>query len=330
MACIDYIVTMFDIKIKMLTLRNFLWQKISFFLLFPTSSFQATTCSWYEDLKAPSPDLSSSLSSRYIIVGPSMDEQMTLTMKVIVLLSILSVVSRPAEGITGGTPAKASDFPFVVQLFIYKIPACTGAQVSKNMFVTSGRCIYRGDRPIAYKAAGKIDEIEDGKMINVKKIIFPDPPYDTKTTKNDIVLIQTVDPLPGTPIKLPKAGQDFTGKNGTMIGFGLQKVLGDESRRLHMMPITFMDGSKCADEYNKGPNQSTKVYDTETNNCAMDPSKKAFPCEADDGDPMIVKMGSDQVLAGLMSSGNDCGDYPGPFYGTEVSAYVKDFIMKNI
>lgn len=243
---------------------------------------------------------------------------------------MLAITHKHAtDAIKGGMTAKLTDFPFIVHLYTYNFPSCVGTLIAPDMLVTSGRCIDYGNRPSVYHVLGFGDYGARRDMINVKKIFFLEPTYNIKTLVNDIVVFQTESPFPGTPIKLPTQGQDFTGMNGTMLGVNSEPASYGNLINLNQIQFTFMANSMCDVEYNNRPNQN-RVFFEQTNICVMDQKQKAFPCRADDSDPMVVQVGSDLVLAGILSYGTHCGSVSAPFVGTRISAFTDHFLKKVV
>lgn len=149
--------------------------------------------------------------------------------------------------------------------------------------------------------------------------------YDPNTYANDIGLIRIERPTLFNsyiwPVCMPPLNEDWTGRNGIVMGWGTQTFNGPHSRILMEANLPVWKHKDCED--------ATMEHIPETAICAGVPEGGQDSCQGDSGGPFVVQLPNQRwVTIGIVSWGLRCGEPGRPGVYTRVDRYL-DWIISN-
>jgi len=219
---------------------------------------------------------------------------------------------------------------------------CAGTLVATNWVVTAAHCFFDpstgqqntfadtmsvviGEHKIR-KPNGRVSDNDEfdtlRKNLKIEKIIIHNK-YNNRKSKNDIALLkleENLDLSTYTPACLPSKGEDWTGEEGWVYGWGVESESASKlSYYLRDVSVTVITNEDCADNYGNAISADMM--------CATKEDKDA--CQGDSGGPYTVDVSGRHYLAGVVSWGNGCArpGYPGVY--ADVS-YQRDWIDEQI
>jgi len=172
------------------------------------------------------------------------------------------------------------------------------------------------------------DSRSDRNAVERKVVeIIRHPDYIPNETHDDIALLRIDPPISYSerihPICRPKAGEEYLGKSGTVIGFGYTNEDGMASRTMREVDLTIIDKKQCATIFK----DEGKVY--EYNMCAGGERGKDA-CLGDSGGPFIRQDDDGRFeIIGIVSWGVGCARQGVPGVYTQVNRYLP-WIEKTI
>ncbi|KAH7472689.1 Glucanase inhibitor protein 2 [Phytophthora ramorum] len=204
-------------------------------------------------------------------------------------------------------PKSADDFSF-----------CGGALISPTHVLTTASCTTTAAANFVSVGAHYINGGEDGDEIKVVDI-KNHPHFNKDTLANDFAVLTLAKPSKYKPVKLPAlGGADIkTGIWATVMGWGLTSAPpnGMGSEELLSLSQQVWANQKCREALKSDTIDMSQV-------CAGGVQGQS-PCQGDTGGPLIkenAKGDGDDVLIGLVSGGNGCGQKGSPAIYSRVSS----------
>ena len=253
--------------------------------------------------------------------------------------TLIKINRRPiidvSPKIVGGRYAKKNEFPYQVvlfkeiRIFFFKtwVFNCGGSILNSRWIITAAHCV---DNTRFKKLAISVgtNDLKQAKrqMLPIDRVIVH-PSYEGKDDQNnDIALLKLSMPISLErsnirPIELPRPNEENNYKTVTISGFGTTErtdgsTEGDESRYLKAATILLKDERECKNYYKR-------LYNTKGMICASVSNGKNDTCQGDSGGPLAAKRSDGtNVLLGLTSFGDGCGQRNTPGVYTRVSKYV--------
>jgi secreted trypsin-like serine protease len=275
-----------------------------------------------------------------------------------VLLAGQSQAATLTPRVINGTPAAASDMPYLValidssrmsQLGTYQAQFCGGALVTPTKVVTAAHCVV--DQSTHAISSPQDIQVLVGQSLKTPltapiqvTTVTVHPDYDIDSSTNDIAVLTLGQPIEGAATINPLTPADVAGYivsggsvrvggwgNTTTLTGG--KAFPDIFRvaNLVIFPDT-MCGSRGTYSMNGVTFHgfSSGEADPETMICAgaADSTGRIIDsCQGDSGGPLVSTLGGPERLIGVVSWGDDCASkYPGVY--TRVSA-MYDFLLKE-
>ena len=227
-----------------------------------------------------------------------------------------NAVPTHAPTIIGGSAVSIDASPWQVFIVMRGTSQCSGALVSPTMVVTAAHCLagYTPSDVRVWAGISKTSERSWAQELPVASTLAH-PSFDVRTFSNDIGIITLAKPVDITgkvyPIALPFGLAPNTwpanGTAATISGWGVTSAANvATSDQLMRADVTVLagPGEPCG-QY--GPD-----LDPTQDVCAGSPIGAVDACQGDSGGPLVIRE-SVPVLAGLVSSGNECAKagYPG-------------------
>lgn len=236
-----------------------------------------------------------------------------------------NAVPTHAPTVIGGSAVSIDTSPWQVFIVLRGTSQCSGALVSPTMVVTAAHCLasYSPSDVRVWAGISKTSERSSAQELPVATTISH-PSFDVRTFSNDIGVITLAKPVDITgkvyPIALPFGFTPNTwpanGTAATITGWGVTAATNaTTSDQLIRADVTVLAGplEPCG-QY--GPD-----LDPTQHVCAGSPVGAVDACQGDSGGPLVVR-DSVPILAGLVSSGNECAKagYPGLY--TRVTSFL--------
>ncbi|XP_051549117.1 granzyme-like protein 1 [Myxocyprinus asiaticus] len=163
------------------------------------------------------------------------------------LLPYLTLTAYVNVGIVNGTEAKPHSRPYMVSLQHNEKHTCGGFLLSKEFVMTAAHCFKERQNMTVMIGA---HECNSGSSRMAVKFYHIHPGYDSKTLRNDIMLLQ----LNGTAkqsekvnwISIPKKDGDIKANSKCSVaGWGKNRTNGSTSNRLMEVDVTIKDKKTC-------------------------------------------------------------------------------------
>lgn len=243
------------------------------------------------------------------------------------LLSPTSASALPMHmpTIIGGSAISIDSSPWQVVIVMRGTSQCSGSLVSPTMVVTAAHCLV-GYAPNEVRVWAGISKTSERSLVQETPVAatIAHPNFDVRTFSNDIGVITLAKPVDITgkvyPIALPFGVTPSTwpanGTAGTITGWGVtapgNAATSDQLMRADVTVLA--SPSEPCGQY--GPD-----LDPSQDICAGSPVGSVDACQGDSGGPLVVQ-GSVPMLAGLVSSGNECAKagYPGLY--TRIASFL--------
>ena len=236
-----------------------------------------------------------------------------------------SAVPMQTPMIIGGSTVSIETSPWQVFIVMRGTSQCSGALVSPTMVVTAAHCLvgYSPSDVRVWAGITKTSERSSAQELLVSAAIAH-PSFDARTFANDIGVITLAKPVDITgkvyPIALPFGLTPniwpANGTAGTVTGWGVTATANAAtSDQLMRADVTVLAGpSEPCGQY--GPD-----LDPNQDVCAGSPIGAVDACRGDSGGPLVIRE-SVPVLAGVVSSGNECAKagYPGLY--TRITSFL--------
>ncbi|HEY0698650.1 MAG TPA: serine protease [Micromonospora sp.] len=243
--------------------------------------------------------------------------------------------------VVGGTPAQASDHPYIVGLqswfYVFDgngggawyVTTCTGTVLSSTKVLTAGHCTVDLPFGITYVIAGRndLDSNTAGQVVGVKST-WTHQNFNyaalysgaTNVPVDDVSVLTLDTPLNSAYTPIPLVAQGDTSKtapetSAKIVGYGLTET--DELGILHEATVPIKSDSTCATELGTD-------FKSDRMLCAGDTTAGIDTCGGDSGGPLIV----DGVQVGITDWGYDpCGSMYGVY---ERVSYYSNIIKEDL
>jgi len=258
-------------------------------------------------------------------------------MKVLSIISIIAacaVIISPVNAsanqlhkpaIIGGSAVSIETSPWQVFIVMRGTSQCSGSLVSPTMVVTAAHCLagYGANEIRVWAGITKTSERSWAQEMPVAST-NANSSFDVRTFSNDIGVITLAKPVDITgkvyPIALPFGVTPNTwpanGTAGTITGWGVTTPTSAmTSDQLMRAEVSVLAGpADACGQY--GPD-----LDPAQDVCAGSPVGAVDACQGDSGGPLVIQ-GAVPILAGLVSSGNECAKagYPGLY--TRITSFL--------
>ncbi|OQV11796.1 putative Serine proteinase stubble [Hypsibius exemplaris] len=194
---------------------------------------------------------------------------------------------------------------------------CGGALIEARLVLTAAHCVakVRGEDLIVRLGEFDVSETTEPPYqdIHVKKVIIHGD-YHSGTLRNDIALLVLDQPAVMNsyirPVCLPPA-IDFTAMTCTVSGWGKNSPNGQFSTVLKEVDVPVIERTQCQSMLRNAQELGPIFNLHDSFLCAGQAGKDA--CAGDGGSPLICKVDGAWRLAGLVSWGIGCGQFPGAY-----------------
>lgn len=239
--------------------------------------------------------------------------------------SIANASPMTAPRVIGGAASSIDQSPWQVLIVMRGVSQCSGSLVSPTVVITAAHCLA-GMSPADLKVWSGISKTSERSPAQESQVAtaIAHPSFDSRTFANDVGVITLTKPV------------DFTGKvHSIALPYGMdaaQWPTNGTAASVSGWGVTSPSGGSTSDQLMRadlfvlaGPNQPCGQYgpdlDPVQDICAGTPSGNIDACQGDSGGPLVVQA-LVPVLAGLVSSGNECAKagYPGLY--TRISTFL--------
>jgi secreted trypsin-like serine protease len=244
----------------------------------------------------------------------------------IALLLGLLASAIPAQSasprILGGIPVQVQQAPWQVQVAIRNQELCGGAILSATIVLTAAHCVDQGRTPADIRVTAGTSRIGPGGIERRVLGITIHPTWDRNTYRNDIALLTLDSPLPTTvdvsPVRLPEVPEPWpaAGTPATVTGWGSSLINGTLAEVLQRADVFILAGP--GDPICGGYGG---LFDPVSQICAGVTQGGVDACQGDSGGALVIETELGPTIAGIVSSGRDCGDAEFPGLYTRVSTY---------
>lgn len=220
--------------------------------------------------------------------------------------------------VIGGADVSVSDIPWQVLFIIDSTSVCSGALVSATKIVSAAHCFdgFPSSKVLAWAGVTEMSDRSDSNKLSVGQISIH-PGFDAQTFANDIAVITLNKAVPvrlgAASIGLP-AGKNVgewpvLGAAATVSGWGETTTgVTVASNRLQaaVVDVLAAPGSAVCGSYGA-------AYLPDLQICAGVIDGRVDACQGDSGGPLTIYVEGQPILAGVSSTGLECGlaGYPG-------------------
>ncbi|GFT85848.1 serine protease filzig [Nephila pilipes] len=219
--------------------------------------------------------------------------------------------------IVGGEDAFDGEFPFLVSIRLggsmFGQHHCGGVILKKLWVLTAAHCVTSYSPKHFTVRVGEYDLTKPETShkeadYQVEKITLHPDLYRPKRYNHDIALLKLVRPIDYDnyvwPTCLPDSSDDFSGQEGTVMGWGFLKENGmRRSSILQKAHVPVMNRSECQELYNEA---KKKIRFEKGQICAGYREGKRDSCQGDSGGPLVVKQNGRYTVIGVVSAGIGC------------------------
>lgn len=227
--------------------------------------------------------------------------------------------------IVGGDPVEdPSKYPWMVSLNsnyaypdIYQGHFCGGTLIAPEWVLSAAHCVNEvfTDFDVILGTKSLVADPGNYERISVERILIH-PDYNVNNNNNDIALLQLSQPSKQSPVSGLADYEKIESfdKYSTAIGWGTTEFKGEIPEELQQVSIPLVPQDVCK--------EAMQGYDiTENMICAGAWSGGKDSCQGDSGGPLVIKQDGQEVLAGVVSFGEECALRAKPGVYTRVSKY---------
>ncbi|KAL3876848.1 hypothetical protein ACJMK2_034652 [Sinanodonta woodiana] len=236
--------------------------------------------------------------------------------------------------IVGGHEARIGSWPWMAMLIEDGNQVCGGSILNEYFILTAAHCFedeLSRDTTRWTVRVGKhhLDRLDPTETTHRVSQIIIHPQYNSTTVKNDITLLQLIEPVQYNdyvrPICIPPSARRVANTTSSCYSTGWGDTHDTSSRTvLNQVKLQIIPESWCSHTDWYGSN-FIKYYTF----CAGYPSGGQDTCTGDSGGPFVCKVDDTWYQQGIISWGHGCAlpFYPGIY--TDVSKYGQ-WIRNNI
>lgn len=225
--------------------------------------------------------------------------------------------------IVGGAQVPITDAPWQVFVSIRNQELCGGAIVNATTILTAAHCVDQGRTPADVRVTAGISRIGEPGTDRRASAIEIHPAWDRRSYRNDLALITLDAPLPTSDrisaIRLPNPTEPWpsAGTPASVVGWGSSVINGSATevlQRADVLILTSPDDPVCG--------AYGSLFDPVTQVCAGLPQGGVDACQGDSGGALVIAMPAGPTIAGVVSTGQECGraEFPGLY--TRVTTYL--------
>ncbi|XP_015905532.1 trypsin-1 [Parasteatoda tepidariorum] len=229
-------------------------------------------------------------------------------------------VQKVRDGrIVGGDDAFDGEFPFMVSVrrggSTFGGHHCGGVIIKKLWILTAAHCVRSYSPKHLTVRVGeydltKLENFHSEEDYSIEKIILHPKLNHPKRYNNDIALLKLTKPIKYDsyvgPSCLPQEDEDFSGQEGTIMGWGfLSENGGERSNVLQKLLVPIMNITECQLLYDEA-NLMRRVEFIPGQVCAGYKEGKKDSCQGDSGGPLVVRRKGRFTVVGVLSAGIGC------------------------
>lgn len=234
------------------------------------------------------------------------------------LASASQAVPAAAPTVIGGTDVTIADVPWQVLFIINNESVCGGALVSSTQVVSAAHCFdgFATSRVQLWAGITEMSERSTSSQLAIKAITLH-PEYDAATFANDIAVVTLKEPVParlgtitiGLPAKQDAATWPALDSTATVSGWGeTDAAVAVAANTLQAAAVNVLAAPSSAT-----CGQYGAAYLPDKQICAGVIEGGVDACQGDSGGPLTMYVDGEPILAGISSTGLECGlaGYPG-------------------
>jgi trypsin len=239
------------------------------------------------------------------------------------LLVPVSAAHGASPRIVGGAPVALGQAPWQVLVSIRNQELCGGSILNATTILTAAHCVDRGRTPADVRVVAGTVQLGQGGIDRRVTGITIHPSWDRTSYRNDIALVTLESPLPTTadisPIRLPDIDQPWplAGTPASVFGWGSSQTNGSASEILQGADLVVLAGPDdpvCGGYGN--------LYDPVSQLCAGVIQGGVDACQGDSGGALVITTSAGPTVAGVVSTGQECGAARFPGLYTRVTTYL--------
>ena len=245
----------------------------------------------------------------------------------LVLIAYLSLGAGPAiaapSSIIGGVDANGDAWPWIVSLADSRgNHFCGGALIHPEIVLTAAHCLSGlSAQNIVARVGLQRQNAAGSADITTVSAILSHPNYSSRTTDNDIALVQLSEPSSKPIVRLITDEVESSlipgGTSVRVQGWGAMDSQGYQyPNELQSVDVEMVDFDECnsRSQYNGVLSQNMI--------CAGDLYGQQDSCYGDSGGPLAVYSNGEWVLSGVVSWGYECANAQFPGVYARVSRYI--------
>lgn len=229
--------------------------------------------------------------------------------------------------VLGGSDITIADAPWQILFIINDESVCGGALVSSTHVISAAHCFegFATSKVQAWAGITEMSDRSDANRLPIKSIAVH-PAYDPSTFANDIAVVTLKVPVParlrtatiGLPAKVDTNTWPALDATATVTGWGESDVeVASASNTLQAAVVDIMASPSAAT-----CGQYGAAYLPDKQICAGVIEGGVDACSGDSGGPLTMYIEGEPVLAGVSSTGLECGlaGYPGLY--VRITSYL--------
>eukprot|EP00095_Tigriopus_kingsejongensis_P006640 maker-scaffold1475_size39547-snap-gene-0.9 protein:Tk06640 transcript:maker-scaffold1475_size39547-snap-gene-0.9-mRNA-1 annotation:"trypsin-1 precursor" len=234
--------------------------------------------------------------------------------------------------VVNGWPADKNEWPWIAALLRSGRQFCGGSLIDSTHILTAAHCVAQmsaqdvqmltvrlGEHNIRREGESNTFETPVTRVVRHKG-------FSSDTLYNDVALITLKNAVPESmsdtirPVCLPSGSTRYTGRLGTVVGWGSLRENGPQPDVLQELTMEIWDNARCDQIYQGVSPAGIKDHMM----CAGKKGKDS--CSGDSGGPFMIGNGDRWEQVGIVSWGIGCGkaDFPGVYTRTtDVKGWIE-------